>query len=68
VNRLLPLKTIASLKRRRRSSKLVITSVKIPVQLDRDLKAEARRQDRSASWLIREALQSYITFRTATNK
>lgn len=65
MNRLLPQSTIRKLQRRRRSAKLVITSVKIPVALDCDLKAEARRQDRSSSWLIREALASYINFRKA---
>lgn len=67
MNRLLPHATIKCLARRR-SSKLVITSVKIPRQLDRDLKAEARKQDRSSSWVIREALQSYVTFRKVKGK
>lgn len=67
MNRLLPHATIKRLARRR-SSKLVITSVKIPRQLDRDLKAEARKQDRSSSWVIREALQSYVTFRKAKSE
>lgn len=65
MNRLLPLGTIARLKRRR-SPALVVTSVKIPRALDRALKLEARKQDRSQSWLIKEALQSYITFRQAS--
>ncbi len=63
MNRLLPRSTIRKLKRRRRSTKLVITSVKIPRQLDRDLKAEARRQDRSQTWILKDALEKYIEFR-----
>ncbi len=65
MNRLLPIGTINKIKRSRRHSPLVITSVKIPRALDRALKAEARRQDRSTSWVIRDALQGYISFRQA---
>lgn len=65
VNRLLPQGTINRLNRRRRPASLVITSVKIPRALDKALKAEARRQNCSSSYLIREALASYISFRTA---
>jgi predicted transcriptional regulator len=63
MNRLLPHRTIHRL--RRKPSSLVITSVKIPRALDKALKAEARKADRSLSWVIREALQGYVTFRAA---
>lgn len=62
MNRLLPQSTIDARKKRRRSTDIV-TSVKLPRSLDVALKREARRQQRSQSWLIREALQSYLTFR-----
>lgn len=65
MNRLLPTRTIRKLNRRR-PSKLAVTSVKLPMSLDRALKVEARKQNCSQSFLIREALQSYISFRTAT--
>jgi hypothetical protein len=69
MNRLLPIKTVERLKRQRRlSSKLVITSVKIPRALDKALKEEARKQDRSFSWVLREALQGYVTFRQARSE
>lgn len=66
MNRLLPEATITKLRRKRASRPLVITSVKIPRSLDRAIKAEAKKQDRSQTWIIKEALQSYISFRTRT--
>ncbi len=67
MNRLLPQKTIRQLKRQRRP-KLMMTSVKLPRTLALRLKAEARKQDRSQSWVIIDALQSYLTFRQVKEK
>ena len=67
MNRLLSKSTIDARKKRRRSNG-VTTSVKLPRSLDVALKREARAQQRSQSWLIREALQSYIAFRQAEGK
>lgn len=67
MNRLLPKSTIDARKKRRRSGD-VTTSVKLPRSLDVALKREARRQQRSQSWIFREALQSYLTFRAVGEK
>lgn len=67
MNRLLPQSTIDARKKRRRSTDIV-TSVKLPRSLDVALKREARKQQRSQSWIMREAIQSYITFRTTKEK
>lgn len=67
MNRLLPESTLRARKKRRRSSDIT-TSVKLPRSLDIALKREARKQQRSQSWIMREAIQSYITFRTAGEK
>lgn len=64
MNRFLPKSTIAVRKKRRRSSD-VTTSVKLPRSLDVALKRESKKQQRSQSWLIREALQAYLSFRQA---
>lgn len=64
MNRLLPKSTLRTRKKRRRSSN-VITSVKLPRSLDVALKRESRKQQRSQSWLIREALQAYLSLRQA---
>lgn len=63
MNRLLPQATIDARRQKRRRSTDIVTSVKLPRSLDIALKREARKQQRSQSWLIREALQSYLTFR-----
>lgn len=62
MNRLLPKSTINARKKRRRSTD-VTTSVKLPRALDVALKREAKKQQRSQSWIMREAIQSYLTFR-----
>lgn len=62
MNRLLPQSTLDARKKRRRSSD-VTTSVKLPRSLDIALKREARKQQRSQSWIMREAIQSYLSFR-----
>lgn len=67
MNRLLPQSTLDARKKRRRSPDIT-TSVKLPRSLDIALKREARKQQRSQSWLIREALQSYLAFRAAGEK
>lgn len=64
MNRLLPQSTLDARKKRRRSPD-VTTSVKLPRALDVALKREARKQQRSQSWIMREAIQSYLTFRAA---
>lgn len=64
MNRLLPQSAIDARRKRRRSSD-VTTSVKLPRSLDVALKREARKQQRSQSFIMREAIQSYITFRKA---
>lgn len=66
MNRLLPQSTLDARKKRRRSGD-VTTSVKLPRSLDVALKREAKKQQRSQSWLIREALQSYLSFRRSEN-
>lgn len=68
MNRLLSDTTIERLRRKKRRSKDVTTSVKLPRALDIALKREARRQQRSQSWLIREAIQSCLTFRQHDKK
>lgn len=60
MNRLLPHSTF---RKKRRRSPDVTTSVKLPRSLDIALKREARKQQRSQSWIMREAIQSYINFR-----
>lgn len=67
MNRLLPKSTIDARKKRRRPVDIT-TSVKLPRTLDLALKREAKSQQRSQSWLIREALQSYLTFRKVTSE
>lgn len=67
MNRLLPQSTLRTRKKRRRSPDIT-TSVKLPRALDAALKREARKQQRSQSWILREAIQSYINFRTAGEK
>lgn len=62
MNRLLPKSTLRAHKNRRRSSD-VTTSVKLPRSLDAALKKEARAQQRSQSWIMREAISSYLAFR-----
>lgn len=67
MNHLLPKSTIAARKKKRRTNEIT-TSVKLPRALDRALKQEARSQQRSQSWVIRAALQSYISFRQVEEK
>lgn len=67
MNRLLPQSTLDARKKRRRSTDIT-TSVKLPRALDIALKREARKQQRSQSWIMREAIQSYISFRQADEK
>lgn len=67
MNRLLPQSTLDARKRRRRSTD-VATSVKLPRMLGIALKREAEKQQRSQSWIMREAIQSYISFRQADAK
>lgn len=67
MNRLLPKSTLVARKKRRRSTDIT-TSVKLPRSLDVALKREARKQQRSQSWIFREALQAYLTFRTVGEK
>jgi hypothetical protein len=64
MNRLLPLRTIARL-RRRKPTMTVVTSVKIPRDLDRAIKAAARKEGRTQSDWIRRTLQGQITFLNA---
>lgn len=64
MNRLLPQSTLRTRKKRRWSPDIT-TSVKLPRSLDVALKREARKQQRSQSWIMREAIQAYLTFRTA---
>lgn len=66
MNRLLPKSTLAFRKKRRRSSDIT-TSVKLPRALDVALKREARKQQRSQSWIMREAIQAYLSLRQAEN-
>lgn len=68
MNRLLPKNTIERLRKKKKRIQDVTTSVKLPRKLDIAIKREARAQQRSQSWLIREALQSYIAFRMAGEK
>lgn len=63
MNRLLPKSTIERLRKKKKRIQDVTTSVKLPRKLDIAIKREARAQQRSQSWVIREALQSYIAFR-----
>jgi hypothetical protein len=67
MNRLLPQSTLDARKKRCRSSDIT-TSVKLPRALDIALKREARKQQRSQSWIMREAIQKYLTFRTVGEK
>lgn len=67
MNRLLPQSTLDARKKRRRSADIT-TSVKLPRALDVALKREARKQQRSQSWIMREAIASYINFRTAKER
>jgi len=64
MNRLLPLRTIARL-RKKRPTMTVVTSVKIPRVLDRAIKAAARKEGRTQSDWIRRTLQGQITFLNA---
>ena len=68
MNRLLPQSTLDARRQKRRRSSDVTTSVKLPRALDIALKREARKQQRSQSWIFREALQKYLTFRAAGEK
>lgn len=63
MSQLLPNATIQALRRKRRRSKEIVTSVKLTRKLNAALKAEARKQDRPQSFIIREALLSYLNFR-----
>lgn len=67
MNRLLPQSTLRARQKRRRPSDIT-TSVKLPRALDIALKREARRQQRSQSWIMREAIQSYLSFQQADAK
>lgn len=62
MNRLLPKSTIDARKKRRRPVDIT-TSVKLPRALDLALKREAKKQQRSQSWIMREAIQAYLSFR-----
>jgi hypothetical protein len=64
MNRLLPLRTIARL-RRRKPTMTVVTSVKIPGDLDQAIKAAARKEGRTQSDWIRRTLSSQINFLNA---
>jgi hypothetical protein len=62
MNRLLPLKTISTLRRRKRPVMVMTTSVKIPRTLDRAIKQAARKEGITQSLWIRRTLASQINF------
>jgi len=53
---------------RRPKRRAVSRSFRIPPAVDRALDAEARKQNRSKSWLICEILTSWLTYRKAKEK
>lgn len=68
MNRLLPLKTISTLRRRKRPVLTVATSVKIPRSLDRAIKLAARKEGITQSLWIRRCLAAQINFLNAEVK
>ena len=70
MSRLLPLSTINAMKRRRRKRRIseVATSVKLTPEIVRELKKEARKQDRSVSNLMRLIIIGWINYRRAGPK
>ena len=67
MSRLLPHATIQSLVRRRKKRRIneVATSVKLTPEIVRELKKEARKQDRSVSNLMRLIIIGWINYRRA---
>ncbi len=67
MSRLLPKGTINALKHRRRVRRTnhIATSVKLTPQIVKELKAEARKQERSVSSLMRLIIIGWINFRRA---
>ena len=71
MSRLLPKKTVQQLRalravRRRRQE--VITSFKMTYEMRRKLRDLAKKMDRTQSWIMREAVESYLTYHTAKKK
>lgn len=63
MSQLLPDTTVRQLRKKRRKVQEIVTSVKLSKEMYAALQREAERQQRSQSWLIREALVSYLSFR-----
>lgn len=55
--------TLAGATRRRSSEAFVRASFVLPPEIDAELRAEALRQDRSSSAIVREALRNYFARR-----
>ena len=71
MNQLLPNKTVNALRKKRavrRRRQEIITSVKITRALRRDIQMLAKKMDRSQSWVMREALQSWVVYHMARQK
>jgi len=71
MNQLLPNKTVNALRKKRavrRRRQEIITSVKITRVLYRDIQMLAKKMDRSQSWVMREALQSWVVYHMARQK
>lgn len=44
------------------------TSIRLPLALAKRLAAEAKRQDRPASWIVRKAIEAYLDQKRGTNE
>jgi predicted DNA-binding protein len=71
MNQLLPKTTVKGLRKKRairRRRQEIITSVKITRTLYKQIQELAKRMDRTQSWIMREAVTSYVTFHSAKVK
>lgn len=68
MNQLLPKTTVKGLRKKRairRRRQEIITSVKISRVLYGQIQELAKRMDRTQSWIMREAVTSWVTFHAA---
>ena len=71
MNRLLPKATVRALTKQRavrRRRQEILTSVRISRELHKKIQILAKKIDRPQSWIMREAVTSWVTWKTAQQK
>ena len=71
MSQLLPQKTIKELRAKRairRRRQEILVSMRIPRVLYKQIQILGKKMDRTQSWIMREAVESWVTWKTAQKK